>query len=238
MKKTLLFVCLSFFISTSWSQNFLYDTTTSITITDDADGLYEFSLHFLPSDSSDITFKWQRLENTLDTNWSYSLCDYNNCYTDIPDSAKMARLTMAKYEDGVYGFFKLLVNTDEVPRSGTLRLWLYDSANVTVGDTVTFHLITNEVIDTTDTTGATGLGAIEANQFQIFPNPALNEITIFGLDIQSFEVIDILGRTIMDGNNLTNNSAQLDISRLNPGTYFIRVLTSEGSYRMDTFIKQ
>lgn len=237
MKKTLLLLSLPFWFSAVVAQNFNYDTTTTITVEGDADGLYELVINFIPTDSSNITFKWKTLENTLSSYWSYSLCDYNNCYTDIPDSAKMAPLTLAKYQDGVTGFFRLLVNTDDTARQGVLKLWLYDSANVAMADTITFILITHEVIDTTDTTGTTGLNVLQANSFHLFPNPSSDLVTVYGFDFVELELLNILGERLQSFTNITNQSVQLNMTDFPLGTYFVRCLGADGQYRTKTLIR-
>ena len=212
-----------------FAQSFAYDTTTNLTMEGDAGGLFEATIHFLPQDSSDITFAWATLENTLSPNWSYSLCDYNNCYVNVPDSAKMFGLSMDDYNDNIFGFFKLLVSTDDSAAVGTLRLLLYDSANVTMADTIVFTLQTNEVIDTTDVTGITGLNDVD---FQVYPNPTADFVSIIGHDLDAVEVVNLLGQTQAVPVSTKSGAILVNLESLPAGPYFILarrqgVVTSE-----------
>ena len=212
-----------------FAQSFAYDTTTNYTMEGDAGGLFEATIHFLPFDSSDITFEWATLENTLSPNWSYSLCDYNNCYVNVPDSAKMFSLTAEDFDNNVLGFFKLLVSTDDSAALGTLRLLLYDSANVAMADTIVFTLQTNEVIDTTDVTGITGLSDVA---FQVFPNPTADIVSIIGSDIDAVSVVNLLGQTQAVPVNTKSGAILINLESLPAGPYFILanrqgVVTSE-----------
>ncbi len=70
-----------------------------------------------------------------------------------------------------------------------------------------------------------GVSNIENNTFNVYPNPANNEITI---DLSSYEneevqisIIDITGKTVSNY-NLTNYN-RIDVSQLTSGVYFIKV---------------
>lgn len=219
------------------AQNFAYDTTTTISMEGDAGGLFEATIHFLPFDSSDITFKWATLENTLSPEWSYSLCDYNNCYVNVPDSATMFSLSTDDYNNNVLGFFKLLVSTDDSAAEGTLRLLLFDSANVAAADTIVFNLKTHEVIDTTDTTDVTGYATWNKVAFEVFPNPTTDVITLLGSDVDHVEVLNILGQSQPVEIDRSNAAIRIDMQTLPTGTYLI-LATQNGVTTSQTVVKQ
>jgi hypothetical protein len=65
--------------------------------------------------------------------------------------------------------------------------------------------------------------------FNIYPNPASDKITIESIDgysIKMIKVYDILGRIVLEQNNSSN---QLDVSNLSSGLLFIQIETSKGS---------
>lgn len=69
---------------------------------------------------------------------------------------------------------------------------------------------------------------VEHSTFSIYPNPAINTVTIEGLDCKEATIYDINGRPVMQIN--TNRA---DISNLSKGVYYLR---SQG--RTTKFIKQ
>ncbi len=81
-------------------------------------------------------------------------------------------------------------------------------------------------------------------EMQISPNPALDQIRVkVNLDYAqevSIKVVDMLGRSIIDTQaNLGEgvNTHPIDISNLDSGTYFLKVIDSEGDEMVDKFIK-
>lgn len=69
------------------------------------------------------------------------------------------------------------------------------------------------------------------NSVMIFPVPAKNELFIqtVGNSIMEYELMDVQGRSIEKRGDLSTLSLKLDISTLNTGTYFVQLLTSQGT---------
>jgi DNA-binding beta-propeller fold protein YncE len=81
---------------------------------------------------------------------------------------------------------------------------------------------------------------VAENRFQIFPNPATNQITIYTekvLEKAQISIINALGETVLTQNaNQTGNST-FDVATLSNGIYFI-VLKSDNIFSSQKFIKQ
>ena len=78
---------------------------------------------------------------------------------------------------------------------------------------------------------------IALSLFTIVPNPAQNEITISaGVAFNTVEVINFLGQTVIFQTN-NAETVKLDISNLNSGVYFVR-LVSENGTSVKKFVKQ
>ena len=60
------------------------------------------------------------------------------------------------------------------------------------------------------------------NSLVIFPNPASNNITITGNEINKVEIIDVLGRIVKQVEPVGNN-IEIDISTFSNGSYIIRI---------------
>jgi hypothetical protein len=57
---------------------------------------------------------------------------------------------------------------------------------------------------------------------RLFPNPATNELQVLGGPAGTARLFDLLGRELMDAND-DGSGASLDVSHLEPGTYFLRL---------------
>jgi choice-of-anchor B domain-containing protein len=65
----------------------------------------------------------------------------------------------------------------------------------------------------------------EENTFLIFPNPFSNTLTIEAgaVNLKSIQVFDVLGKTVLRNENMQTNAANLDVSALPSGMYFVRI---------------
>lgn len=68
----------------------------------------------------------------------------------------------------------------------------------------------------------TGISELHGNMFSIYPNPAKEFLTIDGVDLDSYKILNLLGEVILKG-KLNENSNSIDISYLNSGVYLINL---------------
>lgn len=68
---------------------------------------------------------------------------------------------------------------------------------------------------------------VDMSKFEVYPNPALNEVTLSTGDINAaYNIIDITGKKVLDGNTNAKESI-VDISKLKSGVYLIKFFTEE-----------
>ena len=78
--------------------------------------------------------------------------------------------------------------------------------------------------------------AIAAETVSIFPNPVSDVLYVTAENMQSIEIMDMLGRTVLQ--KATNNSRQsVDVSGLREGLYFIRITKTTGETVVMRFVK-
>ena len=76
---------------------------------------------------------------------------------------------------------------------------------------------------------ALSVTSINKNEFKIYPNPINgNLLNIEVKQNTRFEIYDILGKKILEG-NVTPTHQQISVSRLNKGVYILKLETSNGS---------
>ncbi|MBR5027800.1 MAG: T9SS type A sorting domain-containing protein, partial [Bacteroidales bacterium] len=67
------------------------------------------------------------------------------------------------------------------------------------------------------------------SQFALYPNPATNNVRIASdATIEQVEVINVAGVVVMK-EYVNNNSAMLNVEKLNNGIYAVRVRTNKGT---------
>jgi hypothetical protein len=83
--------------------------------------------------------------------------------------------------------------------------------------------VTKEVSGIDDLTGY-------SDEFQVYPNPFSNRITIEASEqINFIEIINLQGKVI-ENISINNNKAEIDLSELNKGLYIIRAQTANNTY--------
>jgi endoglucanase len=74
----------------------------------------------------------------------------------------------------------------------------------------------------------------------IYPNPARNEVTVLGVTESEMTILDMTGRTILaipaNSSNTQGDKVRLDISELNQGAYFVRIMQPSGLVRTVPFV--
>ena len=74
---------------------------------------------------------------------------------------------------------------------------------------------------------------------QLYPNPASDWIMVVAENkvLSNWELIDVSGRLVMNGTGTFSPSLRLNVSDLNPGTYWVRCQTIEGQVLTQPFVK-
>jgi len=73
----------------------------------------------------------------------------------------------------------------------------------------------------------TSIEEVDLSAFEMYPNPASNEVTLSSGDIKAdYLILDITGKKIMSGNTNAKEKT-IDISELNKGVYLVKFFTSE-----------
>ena len=76
------------------------------------------------------------------------------------------------------------------------------------------------------------------NNLNIYPNPASNQlyVKLKSSDLVHFEIRSISGKIIKEGTLVSNN--YIDVSRINSGTYIIKIRVGNSLYRQKISITQ
>ena len=89
-----------------------------------------------------------------------------------------------------------------------------------------------------ETDGGDLEGRSSTNKSTIYPNPAINVLTInHDTEIKSFEIIDAQGQIIRNVDYKYDNNIKIDLTAFETGVYYINLLLVDGSSEVHKFVK-
>lgn len=167
--------------------------------------------------------------------------------TLIPTTSSHSFVTRISESNKVEFIFENInLPFDDVNNDGYVAFKIKTKSTLKVGDSFTndaniyfdynFPILTNKA---TSTFKSLGIEDFNFSKYLVlYPNPSNQILNISkndNIDIQSFEIYDVLGQLVIAVPNAKTTS-NIDVSRLTAGNYFIRVKSDKGSSSMK-FIK-
>ncbi|MGC9343294.1 MAG: T9SS type A sorting domain-containing protein, partial [Bacteroidales bacterium] len=88
------------------------------------------------------------------------------------------------------------------------------------------------------TRSTVSVGEVSAGSFQVYPNPATDQLHINnGSQISGITIANVLGEIVMN-RNIESESVQLNISDLDAGYYILKIKTKDGNEITTSFMKK
>src|ERR1035437_3310116 len=83
-------------------------------------------------------------------------------------------------------------------------------------------------LDNINISMTTGISSANTDIFEVYPNPAHNNLTIkTAQNISNIQVVNMLGQTVIATGPANESSMQIDITSLPAGVYFVKVTTAD-----------
>ncbi len=174
-------------------------------------------------------YAWNKISDSLDSNWLVTACFNGDCKDDLVQSGNFIK---------DYGlndttcFIAFHVETHGYNGTSVIKYKVFNKNNI--ADSA--HLIFNITY-----MNATGINELIQNDFDFYPSPAINNLTIqTKTDLQNTDVkvLNVLGGIQFEKTiSFFGNKTQLDISNLIQGVYFI-VIKANDKLVIRKFIKQ
>lgn len=218
MRKFYLFLSFVFSIGTfAQSQHFVFDPTDSYENTVSNIFWTDHGVFMENLTGGELILGWERLDYDFPDEWEADLCDYVSCYVGIPESG-----TMLPVSDTTRGFLKITLNPNGFVGTGTVSFRVYDDKHPDIADTLQFTIHTTVMSEISD--------AQNAIDFEIFPNPASDFLTIKSAKTSpaSFKLLNTSGQIVRTKQVSPVTSVRLDLQELPKGVY-IAVFSDEKS---------
>jgi hypothetical protein len=222
MKKIILGIQLMFLsIFLSFSQDFVYPIGQHLIKDIITDDFQSFSIDILTPTSQDITYHWEVVSNTFPEAWSASLCDYGGCAAGVPENGEMYPITESEMNEGTHGFFKLNMICGFNYGQGKLEVYVYDSNNYAIGDTVSWDLTWEN---------SSSLDELNENSLLVFPIPTAGKLQIqnANLTIQNVQLLTLSGSSVLN-QQVNAFQTEIETNQLQNGIYFLWVTFVDGS---------
>lgn len=181
--------------------------------------------------SNPITINWNVVATNFPSDWIglVGICDNATCYSNGSNAALWNGTTgpvhaSNPYQPGVPGDFHLQMDLTTATSGGTYWLTVSMNQQGALGASKTETYVI--------TKGNLGVNNVNNDDnISLYPNPATSNINVvYGQNagVKNIAVYNIIGK-VMTFYKVTNNgSANLDISNIPSGVYFIRLLDANG----------
>jgi len=173
--------------------------------------------------ASTATFRWVKLQTTMPTGWTSTVCDINACYPDNTDSADFS--LGARATGNIDGHFY----PGNVVGNGVLRVRIFEVGNVSNQVTITFIGSTN----------AASITSLSKPSLKLYPVPAVDfvhvELNLPSEDGQ-IEIYNMIGKKMAEF-PMNGMKTRIPVGHLPRGQYVVRVQSSRG-LTTKSFIKQ
>ena len=233
MKKLYTLVIATLVITTNLvAQNLVYPQGQHVVATVLNENFEQWQIDVATPTPEAITYKWTLISNSFPA-WSYSLCDYTNCWVGVPPGSHlMTAITLTQAQNGIAGFFKLNMTTGPNYGSGVVKIYVYDALDINRGDTVSW---------TIDLPTPVGMSeSAQASPMSFYPNPAKNSLTFNNTSNQNktIDIYNALGENVLTQIILQNEKLKFEVGQLNKGIYFVSFTDVDGVIKTEKLIIQ
>lgn len=164
--------------------------------------------------ASTANLRWVKLQTSMPTGWTSTVCDINACYPDNTDSADFS--LGARATGNIDGHFY----PGNVVGNGVLRVRVYEVGNPSNQVVITFIGSTN----------AASVGSLGKPSLKLYPVPAVEFVNVeLNLPAEDghIEVYNMIGKKMAEF-PLNGSKTRIPIGHLPRGQYLVRVESNKG----------
>lgn len=187
----------------------------------DAGSAITIALYNANQDST--TRPYSAILSVIDNTTKPSLNAINKTHFDMPAQQKVEFLPGQK---GYRNIINVPINPIADPVFWGQRVFELNLGTLegfAVGNLVNGHEYFTVVIDYDGS--KIGVPRVNKTMFTIYPNPSSNNIYVTGVECQSIQILDLMGKVVLD-QNLPSN--QINIEALPAGIYVLNAMSDKG----------
>jgi len=201
-------------------------------------GTFPLNYGYSNSDTVAGTYIFGANSGTFTGNFVTSVDSYGTLISDIPSGGnlpvtRLKTVLTINLNDGILANIGTITQTNYRYYS---YFNLYNESHLVFRTSTTVSLVpsagidqTDSIIERSDSWFNIAESTLQNTQLQVVPNPASNQVNVVaaeGINIESILVMDANGRVVLNPNN---NEKAIDVSQLQKGIYFAKVLTDKGT---------
>lgn len=206
------------------AQNYTLDKDTA-KATVYNNGFAELKIKLTNTASHSYKLTWKVVSHTLPAGWTsngFGICDNETCVTYNTETGFLPKETLPVNPNDHFDY-KMQIDVSGIPTGGPYYV------NTTITDGTTTK---NPVFELTNRF-ATGIPTVNRMKDDVvmYPNPAHDELNVIyngNSSIKNIAVYNLIGKVVNVYKVTGNNNANLDISSIPSGIYFVRLVDAQG----------
>ncbi|MEN9334258.1 MAG: hypothetical protein RLY35_1438 [Bacteroidota bacterium] len=204
MKKISLVLIILVNFSLAWSQNFSFQPDTiHRTLALDAFSIDQIDI--TPLYTNDTAYiSYRLIENTCPAEWEFILCDWSDCFIDMPNTDAMHPLP-----NGYDALVKISTHPHGVEGSGHLQFWIFPTGQMAEHESIYFYYHTPNAMAIPQET----LSALQYHWND-------NELRIHNAPHGDWKLLDSSGRILSAGKSPTTEFSLFQTG-ITSGLYFM-----------------
>ena len=215
--------------------NFTFSKKTMTLTCTDCSGLNAVHINITNNSGGNLYLDYNVINGLPDTAcWMASLCDNQQCYSDVPANGSLAALATGLNPN----VFEFKVDPKNYNGIAVLKMEVYQSNDATNIDTVTIYVKGCS----SGNYCLAGINEIKESNIMLWPNPAKDflNLSISGANFlkeQTAGIYNILGENVMSTTIKPSETEKINISNLGSGIYFLRYQNEKGNTVTRKFYK-
>jgi hypothetical protein len=238
IKNFIVIICCASSALSVQAQTFTILPSNTQTVTFSCDSSMQGNIiHISNPNPNALDLSYTVILNTLPQEgcWYYQFCDWEKCAVHIPTTTKHPDVAVPANSSG--STMTLDVITLSAKGAGDLSVKLFETNNPT-----NFQIITWNVTGCA-TGNECGAGIVESsfeNSIAVYPNPAMNTITVEARNLENSHALDVfnlIGKNVIHQDVSKQGKCTLNISKLEKGIYLIEIHAANNVVVTKKFIK-
>jgi len=189
------------------AQNYTFDPGSEYYGTLEMD-MYTEHYMYIGHDLQDSAYiTWRLVENTCPEEWDIQACDYQHCYTGLPNYGDMSGVAA-----GAQGYLRMIVNPFLTPGLGMLHFLIYPTGEP-LNYTDAYYYLQTTVLSTESTEGVLETAVVQSNEI-LYSGPISGQLFLY----------DISGKCLSVA-TMNATSQVISLESLPAGVYVLKAPT-------------